>query len=82
MCRGALLVDRLLRADKPVIPPKTGTEPDPETIEKIVAKMCRACDFHERDCDFMENRTARPCGGFVVLSRLIMSGQVQIDEII
>ena len=81
LCRGAVVIDRLLHAGRPILPLGTGTEPDLETIEKIIEKMCSACDFHERDCDFMENRMSRPCGGFIVLSRLIMSGQVQIDEI-
>ena len=81
MCRGALVIDRLLLAGKPVVPLKTGVEPDQETIEKIVDRMCSVCDFHERDCDFMEDRKARPCGGFILLCSLIVSGQVLFCEI-
>lgn len=81
LCRGAVLIDRFIGAGRPVVPVKTGTRPDQETTNLIVRKMCASCDFHEHDCDFMENNSAPPCGGFVLLSQLVMSGQIQIDEL-
>ena len=81
LCRGALVFNRLLQAGRTIVPAGPGPQPDPVTIELIVCKMCTACDFHEHDCDFMEDRHSPACGGFVLLSQLIMSGQIVIDEI-
>ncbi len=81
MCRGALVFKRLLDTGRPTSPVKPGTKPDPGTVELIVKKMCIVCDFHEHDCDFMEDRKAPPCGGFVLLSLLVTSGQIDLDEL-
>jgi hypothetical protein len=81
LCRGALVVNRVMLAGKAVVPAKPGAQPDAGTIELIVNKLCMACDFHEHDCDFMEDRHSRACGGFVLLSQLVMSGQIAVDEL-
>lgn len=81
LCRGAFVFNRLMQAGRPIVPAKPGAQPDPGTIELIVSKMCMACDFHEHDCDFMEDRHSPACGGFVLLSRLVMSGQIVIEEL-
>jgi hypothetical protein len=81
LCRGALVVDRLMLAGRPVAATKPGAQPDSGTIELIVNRLCMACEFHEHDCDFMEDRHSPACGGFVLLSRLVISGQIAIDEI-
>jgi hypothetical protein len=82
LCQGALVVNRLMLAGKPIVPAKKGAQPDHETIELIVNKLCMACDFHEHDCAFMEDRLSPACGGFVLLSQLVISGQIPIEEII
>ncbi len=81
LCQGALVFHRLMEAGRPVAPAKPGAKPDPGTIELIVNKLCMACDFQEHDCDFMEDRHSPACGGFVLLSQLVLSGQIVIDEI-
>jgi hypothetical protein len=81
LCRGAELVDRLMQAGRSVEPEKAGAKPGEETIALIVGTMCIGCAFHDHDCDFMEDRQARPCGGFVLLSELVTSGQITIDEL-
>jgi hypothetical protein len=81
LCRGAVVVNRLMSAGGLVAAEKPGAQPDPGIIELIVSKLCMACEFHEHDCDFMEDRHSPACGGFVLLSRLVMSGQIAIDEI-
>jgi hypothetical protein len=47
----------------------------------LVNVLCLACDFHEQDCDFMQDRAARPCGGFVLLEQLLGSGVITIEDI-
>ncbi|HYA87402.1 MAG TPA: hypothetical protein VEI57_10110 [Nitrospirota bacterium] len=81
LCRGAIVVKRRMQEGRSITPEKPGAQPDAATIELIVKKMCLACDFHEHDCDFMENRHVPACGGFVLLSKLIMSGQIVIGDI-
>lgn len=81
LCRGAQVFNRLVREGKPIVPAKLGMQSDPQAIELIVNSMCIACDFHEHDCDFMEDRGKPACGGFVLLSQLVACGQIEIKEI-
>ena len=81
VCRGAIVVDRLLRAGKPiaVVPPadKCRTVPD----EFLMRHLCSVCDFHEHDCDFMQDRAATPCGGFLLLEKLLVSGMLALEDV-
>jgi hypothetical protein len=81
LCRCAIVIKRWIQEGREIVPEKLGVQPDHTTIELIVKKMCIACDFHENDCDFMEDRHAPACGGFVLLSKLVMSGQIVISDI-
>jgi hypothetical protein len=80
-CRGYAVVERFLREGKNLVVDDHRREFEPAAAELIVNKMCTACDFHEHDCDFMQNRSARPCGGFVLLSQLLESGAIAIEDI-
>ena len=81
LCRGAFIFNRLVQAGRQIVPAKLGVQPNPATIELIINKMCISCDFHEHDCDFMADHHTSACGGFVLLSQLVMSGEIVIDEI-
>jgi hypothetical protein len=81
LCGGASVVKRWIQEGRQLAPEKLGGEPDHATIELIVEKMCTACDFQAHDCDFMEDRHTPACGGFVFLSKLVMSGQIVMSDI-
>ena len=57
-------------------PPSFARDP---RLEKI---LCAACDFCEADCDFMSNDVpdAVPCGGYVLLARLLAAGCSAAEE--
>jgi hypothetical protein len=80
-CKGYVIVDQLMQSGKSITFENPLKKFDPVAAERLVEKMCATCDFHEHDCDFMENRTAQPCGGFVLLAHLLGSGALTIKEI-
>jgi len=84
LCRGAILIERCIQEGRSVAPEQSGAQgvqPDHAARELLVNKMCSACDFHEHDCDFMEDSNAPACGGFVLLLKLITSGQIVMGDI-
>ena len=80
-CKGYMVVERLLREGKSLVFEGNSGESSPVLADKIVKTLCIACDFHEQDCDFMQDRAARPCGGFVLLEQLLGSGVITIEDI-
>ncbi len=80
-CRGYLVVERLMRSGK--IVPANGADKnfDRERAEPLVPVLCRACDFRIDGCDFVLDRKAAPCGGFVLLARLLEDGIIAIEDI-
>jgi hypothetical protein len=80
-CKGYMVVERLLREGKILDFENTSSETSPDLSDRIVKTLCNTCDFHEQDCDFMQVRTARPCGGFVILERLLGCGVITIEDI-
>ena len=81
-CRGYKVVERLLRKGKiPPLASDAGRDFDRRRAESIVKTMCKACDFQKDGCDFMLDRNAPPCGGFVLLARLIETGVIVVEDI-
>ncbi len=80
-CKGYMVVERLLREGKDLVFENNSCESSPELSDRIVKTLCITCDFHEQDCDFMQDRTARPCGGFVLLKKLLRSGVITIEDL-
>jgi hypothetical protein len=82
LCRGAFVVERLMRAGRRLsVEDKPGRDPDHATIELVIHQVCGACDFREHDCDFAQDRAARPCGGYVFLTELLASGVIATEDI-
>ncbi len=80
-CRGYVVVERILHEGKNLVLDDHRRKFEPAAGELIVTTMCTACDFYEHDCDFMQNRAARPCGGFVLLEQLLGAGAITIEDI-
>lgn len=82
-CQGYLAVQRLIAGGKRISLDKrdrlmSGTASE----EALKQAMCRACSFYESDCDFiLTGGESSPCGGFVLLSRLLAAGEITIDDI-
>ncbi len=50
---------------------------------RIESVLCASCDFREEDCDFMGGMDlpdAVPCGGYVLLKRLMREGVTEVSE--
>ena len=80
-CRGFAVVEQLIHRGKGIAFEQYGLKFDRTVQETLRQKMCRACAFHEQDCDFMLDQAATPCGGFVLLSQLLGSGVIALEEI-
>jgi len=82
LCGGAVVVERLNQSGRRFsLAEKLRTAPDGQAGELLVWHLCAACDFREHDCDFMQDRTASPCGGFIFLTQLLASGVITIEDI-
>jgi hypothetical protein len=80
-CRGYLVVERLSGEGKSLVLANKSGDSSPVLRDSLVNVLCLACDFHEQDCDFMQDWAARPCGGFVLLEKLLGSGVITIEDI-
>jgi hypothetical protein len=81
-CRCFLVVEQLMRSGKAGVPASFKKEHDPSTAEAVVQEICAVCDFNERDCDFMLDRAAPPCGGMVILTQLLQSEQISLNDLV
>ena len=82
LCRGALVVERLILSGRNLIfAKKDWQNADPAVKDLILHRLCIACDFRENDCDFARDRRAQPCGGFTLLAGLLRSGIITIEDI-
>jgi hypothetical protein len=84
-CGGAIVVLQLIDAGRwtpgrDSIPP-VHTRNDNPDLESLV---CRRCPFVLDGCDFRSPSPpsdAAPCGGFILLSRLIDAGTITLEDI-
>ncbi len=81
VCRGYQVVERLMREGKQVIVERSGSGHGPAENELVVQRLCGTCDFREDGCDFIVDRNAPPCGGFLLLAQLISQGIVAAGDI-
>jgi hypothetical protein len=80
-CRGFLVVEQLMRSVEAGVYDNLNVEIDRSTADTIIQKICMDCDFYEKDCDFMQDRAAPPCGGMVILTQLLKANRVSFEEI-
>ena len=80
-CRGYTVIERLCGEGRLISLEKSELQCDPGDPGLIVQKLCSACDFLKDGCDFVNDRNAPPCGGFLFLSQLVASDVITIDDI-
>ena len=81
VCRGFLVVERLLREGKKIpfrVFKGKMTASVQETLER---NLCILCPFHEDDCDFVRHKESPPCGGLLLLGHLLEIKAVSVDNI-
>jgi len=79
-CQGYLVLERL--ALQGVSMRGAKAEPrDRNGDEFLVRTLCMACSFQKHDCDFMENKTLPPCGGFLLLAQLLATKDISIEDV-
>jgi hypothetical protein len=82
LCRGAVVAERLGRAGKLLsLTEKFRIDPGSRAMDLLAERLCAACDFREHDCDFAQDRTAEPCGGYLFLFGNLVSGAITLEDI-
>lgn len=83
-CQGYVVVQRIITAGRqvPLRRPVRMVSPGPEALERLHGAVCMRCAFREQDCDYIATGgTAPSCGGFLLLTHLVGSGELTLDEI-
>lgn len=81
-CMGFIVTKRLIKSGKKIPFAKSEQVSDIAAGEKLIQNMCASCAFYESDCDFiLKEGRALPCGGFILLQRLIAKRIITIDDI-
>jgi hypothetical protein len=83
LCRGAVIVEQLLGTHIYVPGAEKAGPRDAgwPAQEQVIRHVCSVCDFREADCDFAQDRNARPCGGFVLLARLLGADMIRTGDL-
>ncbi len=82
LCRGAVVIQRLIDSGRNLsLEEKRSQGLAREVRELIIKRVCGDCEFREQDCDFAQDRKARPCGGFELISGLLAATVVTIEDI-
>jgi hypothetical protein len=82
LCRGAVVIQQLIESGRNLsIGEKPHHDLDFEAQEMVTQQVCGSCEFREQDCDFSQDRKARPCGGYELTSRLLLAGVITIEDI-
>jgi hypothetical protein len=84
LCQGIVIVHDIMRGGKKLQleRPVRAAVPNAATLEELKGRVCAVCAFRRSDCDYMlTGGTAPPCGGFVLLSHLLGTGELMLEEI-
>jgi hypothetical protein len=80
-CRGYEVVARLVRQGRSLDFAVSDRKFDRGRAESLVERICVRCNFQKDGCDFMLDREAPPCGGFLLLARLLEAGTITLEDI-
>lgn len=42
----------------------------PDKDEELISLVCKQCNFFIDECDYTDNRTGPPCGGYIIINLL------------
>ena len=74
LCGGAVVIERLVQSGRIASPLQAApVPPGNDAREQVAILVCNTCAFREQDCDFAEDRSKQPCGGFLLLAELIQN---------
>jgi hypothetical protein len=81
-CRCYLVAEQFIQAGTAGDLDTLRKKPDLSTADTVIREVCVSCDFFEKDCDFMQDREAPPCGGMVVLTQLLKTDRISLDDLV
>jgi len=82
LCRGAEVALRFLgRSDGPSDRRPVHQSQSLSDARKAAQELCRKCNFREHDCDFAQDQTAQPCGGYLYIVELLAEGAITNEQI-
>ncbi len=84
LCRGAVIVERLILSGRSIAldrKKKDRYQAEPSIKGQAVNALCSACAFRRDDCDFAQDGTSQPCGGFILLAGLLGDGVITIEDL-
>lgn len=80
-CKGYLIVERFVEEGREIPFVKSDKLIDAVTERMLRQHLCSTCSFYESDCDFAQQQEgAFPCGGFLLLGKLIEEHILSIDN--
>jgi len=80
-CAGYTVIERLAKTGKAVDMTNASSVRNRTAEEALVLLLCPECGFREQDCDFVNDRDAQACGGFVLLAHLLGSGRISTQDV-
>ncbi len=81
-CEGFMTIERLMKEGRRFSLGRDDEDACHEMPE-ISRRVCARCSFREDGCDFAAGQKgARPCGGLLLIGRLIGSGELRVDDVL
>jgi hypothetical protein len=83
-CRAFAVAQRLIETGTkvPHAKPEKTSSPGIAIARALRERICNTCSFFAADCDFiLTEGKALPCGGIALISHLLRSGVITIDEV-
>ncbi len=81
-CKGFLVVKGLIKEGKEIPFIKSDKLFESDTEKILRENLCIPCLYYESDCDYaQEEEGAYPCGGFLLLGKLLETQVLSVDNI-
>ena len=81
-CKGFLVAEGLIKKGKEIPFIKSDKPLEADTEKILRENLCVSCSFNERDCDYAQKEEgASPCGGFLLIGKLLETQVVMVDNI-